>query len=339
MGNDAEFDVFLCHNSEDKDAVIEIAERLERNGLRPWLDIWELQPGLSWIDALEEQIGNIATAAVFVGNSGLGPWQRQEIRAFLNEFVSRGCPLIPVILADAPKKPDLPIFLKNNTWVDFRRQRPDPMERLTWGVTGKRPGRKRLLVVENTSPSTTSAEEREGSAKSETKESGPAEVELVSAVGMNYEQLRNLLAAGEWREADEETLRVMLAVAKREEQGWLNSKSMESFPCEDIRTIDQLWVNYSNGRFGFSVQKKIWEEVGGSSQAWRREWMRFGDRVRWKTGRTWISKTDLIFKTLAPRGHLPSPVMRSWLTWKYFEMFCGIEEDWNAVVFLSRKDF
>ncbi|MGK7905663.1 MAG: toll/interleukin-1 receptor domain-containing protein [Synechococcus sp.] len=145
--NDAEFDVFLCHNSEDKDAVIDIAERLESGGLRPWLDEWELRPGLSWIDALEKQIESIAAAAVFVGNSGIGPWQRQEIRAFLNEFVRRGCPVIPVILANAPKRPDLPIFLKNNTWVDFRRQRPDPMERLIWGVTGKKPSRRQVQVA------------------------------------------------------------------------------------------------------------------------------------------------------------------------------------------------
>ncbi|MEM9537768.1 MAG: toll/interleukin-1 receptor domain-containing protein, partial [Cyanobacteria bacterium P01_E01_bin.45] len=73
MGNDAEFDVFLCHNSEDKDAVIEIAEQLEACGVRPWLDEWELRPGLSWQFALEQQIGQIATAAVFVGETGIGP--------------------------------------------------------------------------------------------------------------------------------------------------------------------------------------------------------------------------------------------------------------------------
>ncbi len=37
--------------------------------------------------------------------------------------------------------------------------------------------------------------------------------------------------------------------------------------CEDLRTIDQLWVKYSNGRFGFSVQKRIWHSIGGNKYA------------------------------------------------------------------------
>ena len=42
------FDVFLCHNSEDKPAVRELAQRLRERGLRPWLDERELRPGQPW---------------------------------------------------------------------------------------------------------------------------------------------------------------------------------------------------------------------------------------------------------------------------------------------------
>ncbi len=35
------FDVFLCHNSDDKSAVIEIANQLKARNLKPWLDVWE----------------------------------------------------------------------------------------------------------------------------------------------------------------------------------------------------------------------------------------------------------------------------------------------------------
>ena len=86
---------------------------------------------------------------------------------------------------------------------------------------------------------------------------------VISAVGMDYINLRNLLAAKKWKEADEETRRVMLKVAGREEGGWLDRKSIDKFPCEDLRTIDQLWVKYSNGRFGFSVQERIYQSLGG----------------------------------------------------------------------------
>ena len=134
-----DFDVFLCHNSTDKPEVMAVGERLKEHGLLPWLDVWELRPGLSWQRKLEEQIGQIKAAAVFVGGEGVGPWQQQELEAFLREFVERGCPVIPVVLPGAPRRPALPIFLKGMTWVDFRSEDPDPLGRLIWGITGERP--------------------------------------------------------------------------------------------------------------------------------------------------------------------------------------------------------
>ena len=134
-----EFDVFLCHNSEDKTEVKEIGRRLAEQGILPWLDEWNLRPGLPWQSTLEQQIEHIKAAAVFVGKNGIGPWQETELNAFLREFVGRKCPVIPVLLSSAPGEPKLPIFLRNMTWVDFRKRDPDPMKQLCWGVTGKRP--------------------------------------------------------------------------------------------------------------------------------------------------------------------------------------------------------
>jgi len=133
-----EFDVFLCHNSADKPAVKEIGERLKKQGILPWLDEWELPPGQPWQRLLEQQIEQVKSVAVFVGGKGIRPWQQEELEAFLRQFVKRGCPVIPVVLKDAPEKPALPIFLEGRTWVDFRKDEPEPMKRLIWGITGKR---------------------------------------------------------------------------------------------------------------------------------------------------------------------------------------------------------
>src|SRR5262249_48172704 len=132
------FDVFLCHNAQDKPTVKQIGQQLKAHGILPWLDEWELRPGLPWQRALEKQIENIKSAAVFVGKSGLGPWQHNELDAFLREFVSRGCPVIPVLLPDAPTGPALPVFLRAMTWVDFRVLEPDPLQQLLWGIRGTR---------------------------------------------------------------------------------------------------------------------------------------------------------------------------------------------------------
>ncbi len=142
--------------------------------------------------------------------------------------------------------------------------------------------------------------EPEVSPKPETPSS---EVELKSAKGEDYTQLRDLLATQKWKEADEETARVMLQVANREEEGWLDRKAFDNFPCEDLRTIDRLWVHYSNGRFGFSVQKRIWEELGGQVD-WETK-CSLANRVGWRKVEEWANYYDLNFSLEAPVGHLP----------------------------------
>ena len=130
---------------------------------------------------------------------------------------------------------------------------------------------------------------------------------LKSALGVDYTYLRNLLAAGKWKEADQETEKVMLKAAKREKEGWLSNNDIDKFPCDDLRTIDQLWVKYSQGHFGFSVQKKIWLEVGGKAD-YETE-CKLGDRVGWRKTRkgqkSWLKYDDLTFNLQAPSGHLP----------------------------------
>lgn len=132
------FDVFLCHNSEDKDAVRALARQLREHGVTVWFDEDQLPPGIPWQPLLEKQIMHIKSAAVFVGNNGLGPWQHIELRAFLTEFAQRGCPVIPVILPNATAVPELPLFLRQMTWVDFRKAADVGIERMIWAITGKR---------------------------------------------------------------------------------------------------------------------------------------------------------------------------------------------------------
>lgn len=137
---DTEFDVFLCHNVADKPNVRWTAERLRERGILPWLDETELPPGRPWQEELERQIDSIRSAAVFVGPNGFGPWQNQEVMAFLREFVERQCPVIPVLLPGAVT-PTLPLFLRGMTWVDLRTMDPAAIERLIWGITGRKPER------------------------------------------------------------------------------------------------------------------------------------------------------------------------------------------------------
>lgn len=109
---------------------------------------------------------------------------------------------------------------------------------------------------------------------------------------IDYTRLRELLAAGQWKEADAETLAVMLKATGREQERYLDVESIKTFPCADLRTIDNLWVKYSNGRFGFSVQKRIWESVVRESVELKPgEYyygMEFPDRVGWRVNYNWL---------------------------------------------------
>ena len=54
MSDEFTHDVFLSHSSKDKRVVRELAERLKADGLRVWLDAWEIKPGDSIPAKIEE---------------------------------------------------------------------------------------------------------------------------------------------------------------------------------------------------------------------------------------------------------------------------------------------
>lgn len=142
--------------------------------------------------------------------------------------------------------------------------------------------------------------------------------DLNSAVGIDYTQLRDLLQARRWLEADQETTKLMLKVAGKEQQKHLDIKSLENFPCPDLHTIDCLWVKYSHNRFGFSVQQRIWQSIqrtvadpllslmiGSDKVAAAETCIDFGNRVGWRLKDAWVSYDNLFWYEDAPMGHLP----------------------------------
>jgi len=280
-----QFDVFLAHNSQDKPLVRAIANELRRRGLNPWLDEEEILGGDPILETVYNGILQSKAGAFFISQNGLGNFQENiELYTVIDQFLTRkrqsqSFRVIPILLPGVTKVPDKIGYLNVWRWIQFTQLNDEAaLEHLVRSI---RRQEAEVLVTQN--PVIQSND-------------------LSSETGVDYRQLRDFLKAGQWKEADQETLAVMLEATGREEEGWLSTECIENFPCTDLRTIDQLWVKYSGGRFGFSVQKRIWESVG-------EDYQEFGARVGWRKAmfwnNSWLYYNELTFSTNAPQGHLP----------------------------------
>ncbi|NJN59745.1 MAG: hypothetical protein HC879_20805, partial [Leptolyngbyaceae cyanobacterium SL_5_9] len=134
------------------------------------------------------------------------------------------------------------------------------------------------------------------------------DIPLESEKKIQYRRLRNLLKAGNWKQADQETYKVMIQAVGKTEGDWFNRDELPNFPCVDLKTIDRLWLKYSKGKFGFSVQKQIYVECGATLNGQYPGddiWEEFCYRAEWISGEHLVSYSEVIFDTSAKEGHLP----------------------------------
>lgn len=126
-------------------------------------------------------------------------------------------------------------------------------------------------------------------------------VPLDSERQIDYAPLQQLLAEQQFEAADTLTRELLCqlggegAVARK----WLYFTEVDNIPVTDLQTIDRLWVAYSDGKFGFSVQRKLWL---GTGKNWDKLWPKMG----WKNGNSWTRYPQGFTWSLdAPKGHLP----------------------------------
>ncbi|MBW4470469.1 MAG: GUN4 domain-containing protein [Stenomitos rutilans HA7619-LM2] len=131
------------------------------------------------------------------------------------------------------------------------------------------------------------------------------EDDLTSERRVDYTRLRDLLKAGQWKEADQETADRMCEVMGRQDEGKLREEDVQNFPCRDLRTINSLWVKYSNNHFGFSVQRQIWQDIEATGQSDYNAYCSFGDSVGWHSPDGWKSYEEITFSLESPCGNLP----------------------------------
>jgi hypothetical protein len=164
-----------------------------------------------------------------------------------------------------------------------------------------------------------------------------------------YKRLEEYLKRQQWCEADAETYQLILIIGeqhsnkvlktyrqwvgrlfKREPLDTLKSftsKDLRSFPRDELKSIDDLWVKYSHGRFGFSVQRGIYLCLGGKPgvKPSNKIWMKFAEEVGWQKDRIWRDYKNLNSSFPFPNGSFPD-----------FDQ-CRWRDSW-IWCFISRKD-
>ncbi|MGL5081525.1 MAG: GUN4 domain-containing protein [Microcoleaceae cyanobacterium] len=128
-------------------------------------------------------------------------------------------------------------------------------------------------------------------------------LKLSSERGIDYGRLLTLLTQHRWQDANRETLKLLILAAGQPSDVLLEGSMIPRLPCPDLNTIDQLWLIASEGDFGFSAQRQIWQSLGGKTD-WD-TYCALGDRLGWRKNGGWITYSQLIFAQSAPLGHLP----------------------------------
>ena len=121
-------------------------------------------------------------------------------------------------------------------------------------------------------------------------------------------QLEDYLRQGDWRKADEETAWLFYKVMVLQEyRNWTDL--FDNFPNSILQELDRLWVTSSHGNFGFSVQKRIWTDIGGNLNPDNERWDSYGEQIGWyrsnELWNSWEGYNASSF-TLESQGNLPA---------------------------------
>jgi hypothetical protein len=122
-----------------------------------------------------------------------------------------------------------------------------------------------------------------------------------SAVGLDYRPLQRELMGQSFEEADRLTSQHLreLAGSAAVQRGYVYYSEVSVISSTDLDSLDRLWVCYSRGRFGFSVQGRL---LAGLDGRWEKLWPRLG----WKQEGRWTRYPGgFQWSIEAPEGHMP----------------------------------
>lgn len=156
---------------------------------------------------------------------------------------------------------------------------------------------------------------------------------LPSDSGIDYVPLATMLSLGDFSGADDFTRDALIKIAGpgAVKRNFVYFTEVDKLPSTDLCTMERLWLLFSKGTQGYSVQKRVWDVEKGNFD-------RFIKRIGWTTKdgdserlRRWYGQSEFIYDMSAPKGHLPltSALRGTQLIKKLMEHPVWTEYDWK----------
>ncbi len=110
--------VFISYSSKDKSFVEKLSKELVENRIGVWLDKWEMKPGDSLIDKIQNGIDDSSYLLVVLSKHYIeSEWCKKEQNVGLTkEINNKEVVVIPILLENCK----VPLFLQEKVYADFR---------------------------------------------------------------------------------------------------------------------------------------------------------------------------------------------------------------------------
>lgn len=117
-----------------------------------------------------------------------------------------------------------------------------------------------------------------------------------------------MLATGDFKSADQFTRDNLIVISGAADAGrnFVYWTEVGIIPAVDLATMERLWLQFSEGKFGYSVQRRIWEVNDGNFDNFIRQvgWTKMDNGIERKL--KWFGASEFIYDLdKAPKGHLP----------------------------------
>lgn len=124
--------VFISYSHGDKSFADRLAAHLMKSHVHVWVDRWEINVGESLITRIQEALQDASALLVILSKSSVNSeWCRKELNAgLIRELEERRVVILPVLLEDC----DIPLFLREKLYADFRKNFDEGLQAVMQGI-------------------------------------------------------------------------------------------------------------------------------------------------------------------------------------------------------------